>query len=61
MWHESARTEKRILMGKPVGMKILGRHRGRWEVSYTEYIKEMRLEGVNGFIWFQLGINGWKL
>jgi len=33
-------------MGKPVGMKILGRHRGRWEGNYKIYIKEMRLECV---------------
>jgi hypothetical protein len=34
MWHERATREMRILMGKPDGMKILGRHRGRWEGSY---------------------------
>ena len=33
-------------MGKPEGVKIVGRHRGRWEGSYMVYIKETRLEGV---------------
>jgi len=46
MWHDSARREMRILTGKPEGMKILGRDRGRWDGSYMVYTKAMRLEVV---------------
>jgi len=30
MWYDSAKREMRILMGKPEGMKTLGRDSGRW-------------------------------
>jgi hypothetical protein len=57
MWHESARREMGILMGKPQGVKIRGRQRGGWEGNYKVYIKEMRLEGVQ---WIHLAPAGDK-
>jgi hypothetical protein len=57
MWHDSARREMRILMGKPEGIKILGRERIRWDENYIVYIKAMRLEVVQ---WIHLAPVGDK-
>jgi hypothetical protein len=40
MWHAWERNVCRVLMGKPEGMRPLGRPRRRWEDGIRMYLRE---------------------
>jgi hypothetical protein len=40
MWHIHRSTTYRVLEGKPVGKKTLGRPKGRWEDNIKMGLKE---------------------
>jgi hypothetical protein len=52
MWHAwEGRDVYRILVGRPVGKRPLGRPRRRWEDNIKLDLKETGIDGVN---WIQL-------
>jgi hypothetical protein len=50
--------EESVLMGKPDGMKPLGRHRRRWECNITMDLQEVGWGAWSGLIWLRIGTGG---
>jgi hypothetical protein len=45
----------RVLVGKPEGMRPLGRPRRRWEDHIKMYLKEVGCGAWNGSSWLRIG------
>jgi hypothetical protein len=41
VWMGEMRNTHRVLVGKPEGKRLFGRHRHRWEYNIRRYLKEM--------------------
>jgi hypothetical protein len=44
----------RMMVGKPEEKRPAGRYRHRWEDNIKIDIREIGLEGVDGFIWLRI-------
>jgi hypothetical protein len=52
------RGSYRVLVGKPVGKRPLGRPRHKWKGTIKMYLQETGWEGArNGLFWFRIGTN----
>jgi hypothetical protein len=49
------RNAYKILIGKPKGRRLLGRHVCRWEDNIKMDFKEY-MKGWNGFMWLKIGM-----
>jgi hypothetical protein len=52
MWHAW-----KVLVGRPKGKRPRGRPRRRWEDSINMYLREIMVDGRNGFGWLRIGSN----
>jgi hypothetical protein len=51
----------RVLVGKPVGKRPLGRSRCKWYDNIKMDLQEERMGAWTGLIWFGIGIGGGEL
>ena len=54
---EEVRSAFKILTGKPIGKRSLGRPRRRWEDNIRMDLGEVSVRGI-GLIWLRIGIIG---
>jgi hypothetical protein len=48
----------RVLVERPEGNRPLGRPRRRWEDNIKLDLREIGIDGVNGFSWLRIGSSG---
>jgi hypothetical protein len=48
----------RVLVGRPEGKRPLGRPRRRWEDNIKMDLREIGIDGANGFGWLRIGSSG---
>jgi hypothetical protein len=52
------RSVYRVLVGRPEGKKLLIRRRRRWEDNINMDLREIGIDGKNGFSWLRIGSSG---
>jgi hypothetical protein len=58
MWHAWERKVYKVLVGKPKGMRPLGRPRFKCEYGIRMDVGEICLGGGSGFSWLRIGAGG---
>jgi hypothetical protein len=54
---EEGRGVYRVFVGRPEGKRPLGRPRHRWEDNIKLDLREIGMDGVNGFSWLRIGFS----